>query len=260
MSTAVLTIAAVLFIAAFLAWLLSTVAGGGGGMLMIPIVTWVVRPQAVAPAITLGHVIGSPIRIWMFWDHIDWKIVAWYLPGAVAGAIVGGWIFASMEGHAIKIIAALFLLSTIFQYRFGEARRSFPMRAWVFLPVAFVVAMVSGIVGEAGPVLNPFYLNYGTLKEDMIGTKSVNSFLMHLTKMSTYAAFGIMTREFIVYGLAIGAAATLASWVGKLLLKRMDEDRFTQIVIWVMVLTGVLMLWQERATLISFAHHFRALT
>ena len=188
-----IVIVTVLFVAGFLAWIVSTLGGGGGGMLMIPVVSWVAHPKAVAPSIALGTLLSSPLRVYLFWRHIDWTIVRWYVPGAIVGAMLGGWIFANLESSWFKIIAAVFLISTLFQYRLGERERSFPMRAWAFLPLGFVVATISGMIGEAGPVLNPFYLNYGSVKEQMIGTKSVNSLIMQLTKLGSYTIFGAMT-------------------------------------------------------------------
>jgi uncharacterized membrane protein YfcA len=243
----------VLFIAAFLAWIVSTVAGGGGGMLMIPIIAWVANPKAVAPAFSLGTLLSSPMRVWIFWKDIDWRIVRWYLPGAIAGALLGGYIFARIPPAWVKVLAAVFLLSTLFQYRFGERQRSFPMRVWIFLPLGFIVAAISGMIGEAGPVLNPFFLNYGVDKEAMIATKSVNSFFMQLTKIGSYVAFGAMAHEFWLYGIAIGIAASLASWVGKTLLHRMDGKQFRRTVVVVMVIAGALMLWQERSLFMRWA-------
>ncbi len=247
-----MTVPLVLFLAAFLAWLVSTLAGGGGALLMIPIITWVANPRAVAPAIALGTLLSAPVRVWLFWRDVDWRIVRWYVPGAVAGGVLGGYVFAHAEPAWIKIVSAVFLLSTLVQYRFGEGRQSFPMRAWAFLPVAFVVSAISGMIGEAGPVLNPFFLNYGAEKETMIGTKAVNSLATQLAKLGTYSAFGAITAEFLLYGVAIGVAATLASLLGKRLLGRMEGRRFRQFVIAVMVVTGALMLWQERGTLVSW--------
>jgi uncharacterized membrane protein YfcA len=126
------------------------------------------------------------------------------------------------------------------------------MRLWAFTPIGFVVALVSGIIGEAGPVLNPFYLNYGVQKEAMIGTKSVNSIGMQTTKLASYFAFGAMFREFVVYGLVVGVAAAVASWTGKRLLGRMGGKRFRQIVIGLMVFTGCILLWQERRLLTAW--------
>ena len=123
------------------------------------------------------------------------------------------------------------------------------MRAWGFLPLGFVVSFVSGLIGEAGPVLNPFYLNYGVVKERMIGTKSVNSFFMQFTKIATYYKLGALDGRLLMYGLLIGVCAMTASWTGKHLLGRMNAKHFRMVVVAVMAVTGAWMLWQERAVL-----------
>ena len=237
-------------VAGYIAWLIGTLSGGGGAMLLIPVINWVTkRPDAVAPVIAMATLIDAPVRVRLFWEHVRWEVVRFYLPGAIAGAIAGGYVFANTEAPWLKVLAGLFLISTVFQYGFGAKERSFRMRLWAFTPIGFVVALVSGIIGEAGPVLNPFYLNYGVQKEAMIGTKSVNSLGMQTTKLASYFAFGAMFREFLVYGLVVGAAAAAASWTGKRLLGRMGGKRFRQVVIGLMVLTGFILLWQERALL-----------
>ena len=232
--------------AAFVAWLVSTVAGGAGGLLLVPVVQYLLGSRAVAPVVTLGEFIGGPIRVWLFWHEVRWEIVRWYLPGAVAGGAIGGWIFTTTESEWLKLIVALFLISSVFQFWFGEKERSFTMRKWAFLPLGFVVALFSGIVGTVGPVLNPFYLNYGVQKEGMIATKSVNSLVMHSVKIGSYAVFGALTMPYLWYGLVVGIAASLASWIGKALLAQMTNKIFRRIVVAVMAIIGCVMLWQQR--------------
>lgn len=241
--------------AGYLAWLVSILSGGGGAMLLIPVLTWTLGPRAVAPVIAMITLIDAPIRLRMFWRHVRWEIVRWYLPGAVAGALVGTFLFAHIAERNtawLKILAGLFLVSTVFQYAFGKKERSFTMRLRAFTPIGFVVACVSGVIGEAGPVLNPFYLNYGVEKEELIGTKSVNSIGMQTTKLAGYFAFGALFREFLIYGIVIGLATGLASWTGKKLLSRLAGKRFRQFVIALMVLAGCLLLWQERRVLLGW--------
>jgi uncharacterized membrane protein YfcA len=241
--------ALVLAAAAFIAWLVSTVAGGAGGLLLVPVIQFLLGARAVAPVVTLGVFVGGPVRVWLFWQHVQWEIVRWYLPAAVVGAAIGGWIFANTKSEWLTIIVALFLISSIVQFRFGEKKRSFPMPRWAFAPLGFVVSLLSGIVGALGPVLNPFYINYGVQKEGMIATKSVNSLAMHLVKLGSYTVFGAMEMEYVRYGLVVGAAASLASWIGKRLLGKMTNKLFRQLVVGVMVLTGFMMLWQQRHVL-----------
>src|SRR6187455_2944361 len=80
----------------YLAWLVSILSGGGGAMLLIPLLTWTLGPRAVAPVIAMVTLFDAPVRLTLFWKHIRWDIVRWYLPGAVAGATLGGYVFAGL--------------------------------------------------------------------------------------------------------------------------------------------------------------------
>lgn len=241
--------------AGYVAWLVGILSGGGGALLLIPVLTWAIGPRAVAPVIALVTLFDAPVRLRLFWRHVRWEVVRRYLPGAMAGAVLGTFAFdriAETQAHVLKVLVALFLISTVLQYSFGKRERSFAMPLWAFTPIGFVVAVVSGVIGEAGPVLNPFYLNYGVEKEELIGTKSFNSIGMQTTKLAGYFAFGALLGEFLIYGVVIGLAAAAASWTGKRLLGRMEGRRFRQLVIGLMVVTGCLMLWQERAVLVGW--------
>jgi uncharacterized protein len=96
------------------------------------------------------------------------------------------------------------------------------------------------------------YLNYGVVKERMIATKSLNSFVMHIAKIGTYTAFGAFTGRLFLFGLAAGLGAMSANWLGKRLLGEMSATRFRQVVIVVMVVSGLVMLWQQRAAMMAF--------
>jgi uncharacterized membrane protein YfcA len=120
------------------------------------------------------------------------------------------------------------------------------MKLAAFLPLGFFVALFSGIVGELGPVLNPFFVNYGIEKERLIATKSVNSVVMQFVKLGSYTAFGALRWEFVGYGIVVGIAASLASWTGKKFLSRLNGKSFRRGMVVVMMITGCAMLWQER--------------
>jgi uncharacterized membrane protein YfcA len=97
------------------------------------------------------------------------------LPSATAGTVLGAVIFSNIKLEWLQIIVGLFLISTIFQYRFGKKERSLEMKLIWFIPLGFIVELLTTIIGAVGPVLNPFCLNYGLQKEKMIATKTMNS-------------------------------------------------------------------------------------
>jgi uncharacterized membrane protein YfcA len=231
-----------LFFAGLVAFTFSTLAGGGGALILVPIVDSLVGTRAVSPVVHLGNFIGRPTRILLFRKHIDWKVVRYYLPSAILGALLGAWIFSEVDLTYLQIIIAGFLISTLWQFRLGKKKRSFTMPIRGFVPLGFAVAIISTIVGATGPVLNPFYLNYGISKEKLIATKAVNSFFLAIIQLSSFTFFGALHGKMWGYGLAIGAGATIGNFIGKRWLKGISDQLFRQILIAFMAVSGLVML------------------
>ncbi len=235
----------VLALAGFVAFLISTVAGGGGSLILVPIVAFYLGAQAAAPVISLGNTINRPVRLALFWKHIDWSVAKYYIPGGIIGALIGSYLFATISIESLQIVVGLFLISTVFQYNFGESERSFEVKAIHFFPLGLAVAIFSALIGATGPVLNPFYLNYGLQKEPMIATKTVNSFLVGLTKIGSYTFFGALHGDLWFYGILIGVAAGVASYVAKRSLGEISSRTFRIMVIGLMVISGVVMIYRQ---------------
>jgi uncharacterized membrane protein YfcA len=159
--------------------------------------------------------------------------------------LIGGYLFATISVEWLQIVVGLFLISTVFQYNFGESERSFAVKRIYFLPLGLAVSLFSALIGATGPVLNPFYLNYGLEKESLIGTKTVNSFLVGLAKIGSYTFFGALTGRLWFYGLVLGVAAGLASYVGKQILGQISSKTFRVLVIALMVISGIVMVYRQ---------------
>jgi uncharacterized membrane protein YfcA len=232
----------ILLIAGILAWFISTIAAGGAAMLMIPIISFLIAPQVVAPVVSLGAFLANPSRAWLFRNHIDWKVSCWLIPGSLLGAILGAWTFTQISVQWIQIVLGLFLISTVFQYKFGKSKRSFTMKITWFFPVGLVVSFLSGLVGGTGPVHNPFMLNYGMEKERLVATKAMNSLVMQFTKLVAYTGFGAMTLEIGGYGLVLGIGGALGAWFASKHLQGIDASRFRIYTLILMPICGVLLL------------------
>ena len=240
----------VLFIAGAITFSISTISGGGGALMLIPLLNFLVGTTKTAPIINLGAFISRPTRIIIFWKNIIWKVFWYYVPSAMLGAFLAAWFFSEIKIAWLQIIIALFLISTFFQYRFGKKERSFKVLLWYFIPLGFIVSIIGTFTGGMGPVLNPFYLNAGITKEALVGTKAANSFFLGLAQISSYTFFGLLTTELWIYGITLGIGATAGNLIGKKILSKMSSLTFRKLVISIMVISGVLLLIKSISSLI----------
>ncbi|MDC1451201.1 sulfite exporter TauE/SafE family protein [Vicingaceae bacterium] len=232
----------ILFLCGIIAYIVSTLSGGGGALILLPIVGFYLSPAVVAPVVNLGNMIGRPARLVLFWKDIQWKLVAFYVPSALLGAIVGALIFVELEAEWIQLLLGVFLVSTAFQFRFGKKKTSFGMKLWYFIPLGFIVTLISTLFGATGAVLNPFYLNIGLVKEKLIATKTANSFFAGFAQLGSYTYLGVLQGELWGYGLLIGLGAIIGNIFGKKLLSKMSDQGFRKLVVLIMTASGIVMI------------------
>ena len=240
-------IASLLFLLGIGAFILSTISGGGGSLVLVPVLNWVIGVSNTAPVLNLGALLGRPSRLIIFWKHIHWRVCLFYIPSAVAGSILASWLFSSFKVEWLQILVGIFLISTVWQYRFGKKAKSFSVRLWHFVPLGLLTSILGTIIGALGPVLNPFYLNLGLDKEDLVATKTANSFFMGISQISSYTFFGLLQGEYWIYGISLGIGATIGNIIGKKYLARMKSSTFRKFTVGLMVISGVLLIYKQIA-------------
>jgi uncharacterized protein len=239
-----------LTLTSFASWFVSTLAGGGTPLLLIPLIGSLLGAAAVPPVLTIGMLLGHPQRVFLYWQFINWRIFWWYFPGAIVGAGLGGLVFSKIQIAWLPILLALLLISSAVASLVDENKPWFKVRASYFLPAGFIFAFLSGLIGSAGPLLNPLYLNYGLKKEETIATKSANLLVVHIVKTIAYLAFGTLTWDYLGYGLLIGLAALPGNLIGKIVLKDVSERHFRQLVASFVFVSGFWLLWEQRNLLL----------
>jgi uncharacterized membrane protein YfcA len=233
-------------IGAFIIFILSTLTGGGASLLLMPLVALVVGIKAVAPVMAISIGMSSSSKVFFFWRHIDWKLFKWLFPSTIVGSLLGARLFASLSSDFLQILIGLLLLSTIFQWNKKEKKTGFQVKVWHFAPMGLVVSFLSGLIGGVGPLMNSAYLNYGISKESLLGTRSANAIILHITKIISYAYYGYVTGEVLKFGILIGISSMIAVYFGKMILSKMSELFFRKIVVASMVVSGILMLWKNK--------------
>jgi uncharacterized protein len=233
---------ALLFIFGLLAWFFSTVAAGGAATLLIPIISFLLGAQMVAPIISIAALLANPSRAYLFRKHIDWQVIRYLLPSSIIGAVIGAWFLAHINVQIIQVLLGLFLVSYVLQDRFSKSNLAIKMKLVWFLPLGFSVSFLSGLIGATGPVHNPFMLSYGLTKERLVGTKAINSLVMQLTKLISYGAFGALSIQMANYGVVLGLGAIVGVFLARKHLENIDVMQFRQYTLVLMFFCGIVML------------------
>lgn len=238
-----------LLIASFAGWFVSSLAGGGSPLIIIPTLSLFVSASMIPQIITIGMVFGNAQRVELYWQDIDWQLTRWYLPGAITGAIAGAFLFTKLQLEWLTLLLGFFLIFSILSYNLVEKITLFKAKIWYFLPAGFLYAFLSGLLGSTGPLLNPLYLHYGLAKGSMIGTKSAHVLVVHIAKIIAYGAFGVLSFPIVAYGLLIGVGAFPGNWLGQRVLEKMEEQQFRHIAIAFVLISGLMLVWNQRQVL-----------
>lgn len=219
----------ILVAAAFAASTVAAIAGTGGGVILLPVLVAVFGVREAVPIYAVAQLVGNLSRVGFNRALIDFRVVGWFVLGALPCAVIGAWLFTRLPDAGLLRILGLFLVASV------VVRRRYPrllngFRAWWFAPVGGVFSCISGLVGSAGPFLAPFYLSYGLTKGAFIGTEALGTVTMHVAKLWTYRSLGAMDLGMWGAGLLLGPVMIAGSYVGKRILDRMSVRGFLLLV------------------------------
>jgi uncharacterized protein len=224
--------------AALAASMIASVAGTGGGVILLPALVYVFGVREAVPMYALILFAGNLSRVGFNYRLIDLRVVRWFLLGALPCAALGAWLFTRMpDGGLLRLLGAFLVISVAWRYLRVKSGRN--MSAAWFAPIGAAFSVVSGVVGSAGPFLAPFYLSYGLVKGAFIGTEALGTAAVHMVKLTSYQALDAMTAEMWIKGLALGPVMILGSYLGKRLLDRMPPRAFVLLVDAVILGSGI---------------------
>ncbi len=236
-------VVALIFIAAFLAFVVSAVAGGGAGLVLVPLLRLVLPVASIPGALSIGTATSSISRIWLFRQHVRWDVVRCFVPTALPAAAVGAWLLTRFDAVYVEFLLGCFLLlnlpALVRPHPPSEAGPSLPLRRLPWLGVA--AGLLSGFTGAVGVIFNRGYYRMGLTKNEIVATRATNEVLLHLLKIALYAGFGLLPRSALVAGGLVAVAAVLASLASRPVLSLMRESVFRRIGLFAMVASGVAM-------------------
>lgn len=230
-----------LALAALAASTLAAVSGFGGAAILLPVLTLVYGIRLAVPILTVAQLIGNASRTYFNRTELDWRVVGWFALGGVPMSLVGGMLFAHAPLHFLtRLLGAFLLLMVVWRHRQATTTWKPPLRSFALIGACF--SFLSALLGSVGPLMAPFFLAFGLVKNTYIGTEALATVTMHITKLIAYRQFSLLPLRAVLIGAALSPVMIAGSYVGKSIVTRMSDRVFVRIIDLTLVAAGILFL------------------
>lgn len=233
----------VIGVAALLTSIVSSVAGLGGGTMLLLVIAQFVSPTAAIPIQGAIQLASNGSRSVLLREQISWPTVGWASLLVLPGSFVGVLVATSLPENAIRSALAVFVLVLAWRpqwLRFAGTSSSTPAESRnLLIGVGAMSGFMNSTVGASGPMTSIFYKAVTATHVAFVATAATAQVVAHISKLVAFTAAGWEIGEFLDL-IVIGVVGVLVgSWIGTRLLGRVSDvglDRLFKIVLTILAL------------------------
>lgn len=199
------------------AGVLTTLAGQGGGLVLLVACSAVLGPHTALAITSPALLLGNAHRALLYRRFLDRSIAAPVIASAMPAALAGG--LAAERTPAPLLHALMLLLTAVALARaFGWVRLAVPR--WGLFVAGAVVGAMTGATGGAGVMFAPILLATGLSGAAYVATLSTIAFATHTARVAAYGATGLLSTDLLGATAVLTVAIFAGNFVGERLRAR----------------------------------------
>ncbi len=247
-----------MFLIGLISWFVATVTAGGAGLIFLVAASTVLPLPIVTMILGFAGTVAGFYRAWIYRKHVSWSILKWLIPGTLIGAAIGSLLFGSLVGKenikALELFLAVLLILSGFLGFFKIKTLNLKAKEYLFLPMGIFTSFLSGLIGASSPIINALFQKFKMKPNQVMGTKSLNIFILQLAKTIIYM-FSVLIagkailddktlslESFVLLGSITAIGSSLGVYAGKHVLDKIDEEFFNKILNLMMFFYGIYLL------------------
>lgn len=223
-------------------------AGFGAATVLTPVAAHFMDMRTAVAVVAFFHICGNASRVHLFWRKVNWPLFARFGLASVLFTLGGAWLSGRIPSAALRAVFGGFLVIYALLSFWGKKANLPPRPSTAFLGGVFS-GFVAGLIGTGGAIRSAFLMAFGQPKEEYIATSAMIALVIDGMRLPVYVAQGFLTREMLWPLAGLIVVANVGARVGKKLVVRIPQERFTTFVLWVLLLMGAKMLWDGLAAL-----------
>jgi uncharacterized membrane protein YfcA len=222
-----------LIIVGLVAGTLSGSVGFGGGMVLLPVITYFYGVEIAVPVSTIAQLLSNLSRAALGWREIHWRQVMWFLIPALPFTALGAFGFSLVDKVLMTRLLCLFLI--IFSVMKLRGKLHLPSGYRTMLLGGGLTGLVNGLLGISGPLSSAVFLSLDLTPVAYIASEATAAAAMHIVKAITYGRFDLMNWHIFLNGLFIGCAMMAGNFVAIHLIRYVHKKIYQRIVAGMMI-------------------------
>ncbi len=235
-----LPIALLILITTLVSAFISGIFGMAGGLILMGLLVAVTTiPQAMIIHGVLQF-FSNAWRAYLLRDHINWRIIGNYSIGGVCAVVCLAFISWIPNKQMLYFLLGMMPLLIWLPKSLFHADI---LRRTDCILAGFLVIGLNTLAGVAGPVLDLFFVRSELTRQGIVANKSTTQACAHLIKIGFWTGpalklAGVSSLPPMWLMLAALPLSLLGTWLGGLVLERMNDINFKRYMRWLVTLIG----------------------
>jgi uncharacterized membrane protein YfcA len=206
----------------------SKTAIGGVAMIAVVVTAMILPAKESTGFVLLLLLVGDLVAIWTYRKNVDWRLIGRLvvpvLVGIGLGALFLNWVDGPVLKRTIGVILLVLLVLGMWPDRLATHRPS------VGMAYGGLAGFTTMVANAGGPPMNLYLLAAKYDKWRFLGTTAWFFFAVNLTKLPVSIGLGIIRPDTALLAVPLVPLVLVGTWVGRLLIKRIDQKAFDLLV------------------------------
>lgn len=217
------------------------ISGFGAGLVGMPLLTMLLGIKAAVPLSMLNGLLITGFLSLQLKRHLDWQKILPLLLGCLPGIVLGAALLKSVNADLLQLGLGGFITAYA-AYSLGSPPRvTIISPRWGYL-AGFLTGTISSVFSAGGPPAVIYVSLTGWAKDEIKATLSVFFFVSGIVTAMGHAASGLTTLTTLQQMLTSGPTTLVGVLLGTLLSRRIRQQTYVRIMLWLLILMGLMMI------------------
>lgn len=234
----------ILIAVGLIAGFLSGAVGFGGGMILLPVISYFYGVEVAVPVSTIAQLLSNLSKVGIGWRQIEWKSVCMFLFPALPFTALGAIGFAVVNKVIMTRILCVGLI--VFAIMKITGKMQLPKTPATMLLGGGLTGGINGLLGISGPLSSAVFLSLDLAPVAYIASEATAAAAMHIVKAVVYGKLDLMSWTIFGEGAAIGCAMMLSNYVAMRCIRNIRKSLYRRIAAAVMIAVSVMLFFTVR--------------